>query len=75
MAVMYGLIYFRLEVNQEGIQNINGVLFMFLINSTFGVLYTVVNVNIKANCNYEQNKICYYLIFQVITKRTSIILS
>ncbi len=75
MAVMYGLIYFRLEVNQEGIQNINGVLFMFLINSTFGVLYTVVNVNIKAYCNYEQNKICYYLIFQVITKRTSIILS
>lgn len=46
MSIMYGLIYFRLEVNQEGIQNINGVLFMFLINSTFGVLYTVVNVNI-----------------------------
>jgi hypothetical protein len=41
MAIIYSLIYFRIETNQEGIQNINGVLFICLLNCSFGTLFNV----------------------------------
>jgi len=44
MAFIYGFIFFRLDLNQEGIQNMNGVLFISLLNCSFGTLFGVVNV-------------------------------
>ena len=63
MALIFGLIYLRLEYNQEGektqfnhistiflyfffligVQNINGVIFLILTNTTFGNLFPVLN--------------------------------
>ena len=31
MSIMYGLIYFRIEMNQEGIQNVNSLLFLSVL--------------------------------------------
>lgn len=51
MAVVYGLIYLRLEMDQEGIQNMNGVLFICLLNCSFGTLFGVINVIYKLHCS------------------------
>ena len=42
LAVVSGFIFFRLELNQEGIQNMNGVLFICVINTTFGTIFHVI---------------------------------
>ena len=43
-AVLIGIIYFGQEVNQDGIVNINGVLFFFITNLTFSNVFAVINV-------------------------------
>lgn len=43
IALMFGLIYFQLDLDQLGIQNINGVLFLLLLNSSFSNLFPVLN--------------------------------
>ena len=45
MATIYSLVYLRIETNQEGIQNINGVLFICIMNCSFGTLFSVLNVS------------------------------
>jgi hypothetical protein len=45
MAILYSLIFYRLELNQEGIQNMNGVLFLCIVNSSFGTVFAVINVS------------------------------
>ncbi len=40
-AVLFGLIYFRLVCDQTGVQNINGVLFLLVTNTTFSNLFPV----------------------------------
>ncbi len=45
MALLYSFIYFKLDMNQEGVQNINGVLFLCILNTTFGSLFSVIQVN------------------------------
>lgn len=47
MSLIYSLVYLRLEINQEGIQNVNGVLFICLMNCSFGTLFCVLNVSLK----------------------------
>lgn len=42
-AVLFGLIYLRLKLDQTGVQNINGVLFLMLVNCTFSNLFPVLN--------------------------------
>lgn len=44
IALMFGLIYFQLTLNQKGVQNISGVLFLCLTNSSFSSMFAVVNV-------------------------------
>ena len=46
IAVIFGLIYLRIKVDQSGVQNINGVVFLLLLNSSFNNLFAVINVNI-----------------------------
>jgi len=44
VAIMFGLIFLQLDYDQQGVQNINGVLFLSICNSGFGTIFFVVNV-------------------------------
>lgn len=44
IAILIGLIFFKQEMNQEGVMNINGALFLFLTNMTFQNVFSVMNV-------------------------------
>ncbi|KAK4875876.1 hypothetical protein RN001_012298 [Aquatica leii] len=44
MASIIALIYFGQSLTQEGVMNINGVIFLFLTNMTFQNLFSVVHV-------------------------------
>lgn len=46
IALLFGLIYLNQELTQEGVMNINGVLFLFLTNMTFQQVFGVVNVSV-----------------------------
>lgn len=43
IAVMFGLIFLRQELDQNGVQNINGVIFLLLMNSSASNIFSVVN--------------------------------
>ncbi len=43
IALLFGLIYLNLKVDQEGIQNINGVIFLLVTNSSFSNMFPVLN--------------------------------
>ncbi|XP_053393173.1 protein white-like isoform X2 [Mercenaria mercenaria] len=43
LALMLGLIYLQLDLDQEGVMNINGVLFLILINMTITNMLGVLN--------------------------------
>ena len=40
-AVVFGLIYLQIALDQSGVQNINGVLFLMLTNTSFSNLFPV----------------------------------
>ncbi|CAH0555331.1 unnamed protein product [Brassicogethes aeneus] len=44
VSLIIGLIYFGQILNQDGVMNINGVLFIFLTNMTFQNVFAVINV-------------------------------
>ena len=44
MALTIGACYANVKKNQEGIQNIQGVLFTFITENTFPSLYGVLNI-------------------------------
>lgn len=44
ISLLFGVIYLGQELNQEGVMNINGALFLFLTNMTFQNVFSVVNV-------------------------------
>ncbi len=46
VALLVGLVFLRLEMNQSGIMNINGVLFLLVIIKSFGNILAVINVSI-----------------------------
>ncbi|XP_050505521.1 protein white isoform X3 [Diabrotica virgifera virgifera] len=43
-SLLIGMIYYGQELNEEGVMNINGVLFIFLTNMTFQNVYAVIHV-------------------------------
>ncbi|CAG9864008.1 unnamed protein product [Phyllotreta striolata] len=43
-SLLIGLIYYGQELNQNGVMNINGVLFIFLTNMTFQNVFAVIHV-------------------------------
>ncbi|CAH1101630.1 unnamed protein product [Psylliodes chrysocephalus] len=43
-SLLIGLIYYGQETNQNGVMNINGVLFIFLTNMTFQNVFAVIHV-------------------------------
>jgi len=46
LSLMLGLIYLQLDTDQQGVQNINGVLFLMLTNMTFSNVFGVLNVSV-----------------------------
>ena len=44
ISLLLGVIYLQQELDQPGIQNINGALFLLLTNMTFQNAFAVVNV-------------------------------
>ncbi|MPC97466.1 Protein white [Portunus trituberculatus] len=45
IALLIGIIYFRQQLTQEGVTNINGALFLLLTNMTFQNVFGVINVS------------------------------
>lgn len=43
IAILFGLIYLQLKLTQEGVQNINGVLFLLITNTSFSNMFGVLN--------------------------------
>ncbi|XP_053383188.1 protein white-like [Mercenaria mercenaria] len=44
LSLIHGLVYFRVDLDQEGVMNINGVLFLTLINMTIVNMLGVLNL-------------------------------
>ncbi|PNF26870.1 hypothetical protein B7P43_G16260 [Cryptotermes secundus] len=44
VSVLIGVIYYGQDLNQDGVMNINGALFIFLTNMTFQNVFAVINV-------------------------------
>ena len=49
ISLLFGVIYLGQELNQEGVMNINGALFLLLTNMTFQNVFSVVNVSPNVN--------------------------
>jgi hypothetical protein len=45
LAALISVIYFGQELNQDGVMNINGALFIFLTNMTFQNVFSVISVS------------------------------
>lgn len=68
IAIMFGLIFLQIELDQIGVQNINGVLFLLLTNSSFSNIFGVVNtfpaeipIFIREHGNSMYRIVNYYL--------------
>lgn len=47
VAVIISIIYYGQQINQDGVMNINGALFLFVTNMTFQNALAVINVSCK----------------------------
>lgn len=45
IAILIGVIFFGQELNQDGVMNMNGAIFLFLTNMTFQNVFSVINVS------------------------------
>ena len=52
MGAMYGLVFYRTEINQEGVQNINSLFFLIIIYVSAIHMYSVTNVLNRETFNY-----------------------
>lgn len=43
IGLILGLVFYKQELNEKGIMNINGALFLILMNSCFGNMFSVIN--------------------------------
>jgi ATP-binding cassette, subfamily G (WHITE), eye pigment precursor transporter len=46
VALLIGIIFYGQILNQEGVMNINGALFLFLTNMTFQNVFSVINASV-----------------------------
>ena len=44
MALLFGLVYLRQDLNQEGVMNLSGVMFLMVANMTLQCSYGVITV-------------------------------
>lgn len=46
IAVLIGVIFFGQQLDQDGVMNMNGAMFLFLTNMTFQNVFSVINVSV-----------------------------
>nr|QUF59469.1 ATP-binding cassette transporter Abcg-like5 [Brachionus angularis] len=68
IAVLLGLIFLRLKYDQSGVQNMNGIMFLFLTNMSFTNMFSVLNtfpaeipIFLREHQNGMYSVISYYL--------------
>lgn len=47
VALLIGFIFYGQKLDEKGVMNINGALFLFLTNMTFQNVFSVINVSFK----------------------------
>lgn len=52
VSILIGVIYFGQHLDQDGVMNINGAIFMFLTNMTFQNIFAVINVSLIQYVTY-----------------------
>ena len=67
ISLLFGIIYLGQELNQEGVMNINGALFLFLTNMTFQNVFAVVNVS--EMCLLSRSSECMGKLHTIINTR------
>lgn len=50
VSLLVGIVYFDQRLDQDGVMNINGALFIFLTNMTFQNVFAVINVRFICLC-------------------------
>lgn len=55
IAILLGLIYLRTDVNQTGVMNFNGVLFLLIMNMVMTNVFAVANVSTFFRDHYLSN--------------------
>ena len=63
MGFFYGLTFFKLQLNQEGIQNINGVIFLSVLY--ISVIYLFGTVKVSIFLTHEHVSCCYNILICV----------
>jgi uncharacterized membrane protein (Fun14 family) len=51
VALLIGVIFYGQVLDEKGVMNINGALFLFLTNMTFQNVFSVINVSNKCQKN------------------------
>lgn len=47
VSLLIGVVYFDQRLDQDGVMNVNGALFIFLTNMTFQNVFAVINVRMR----------------------------
>lgn len=75
VSLLIGVIYFGQVLDQDGVMNINGALFIFLTNMTFQNVFAVINASSKCILYYYVLKRLKWYVFFVssagILRRTA----
>lgn len=53
VALLIGVIFYGQILDQDGVMNINGALFLFLTSMTFQNLFATINVSVTMACNFQ----------------------
>lgn len=67
---MFGIIYFQLNLDQAGVQDINGVLFLLTTNTSFANMFPVLNAFVPMiTLIMRENKSGMYRIINLVISK------
>jgi hypothetical protein len=71
IALMFGVIYFQLKLDQAGVQDINGVVFLLVTNTSFANMFPVLNSFVPLiTLILRENKNGLYRIINLFVSKT-----
>lgn len=65
VSLLIGVIFYGQILDQDGVMNINGALFLFLTNMTFQNVFAVINVNITYILEMKFSEYYLYLLLNI----------
>lgn len=65
IAILISLIFYNQKLNQEGVMNLNGAIFLFLTNMTFQNVFSIINVS-SLRHPLSLPSIFFYLLIETI---------